>query len=76
MEDHTNKNLKLATWNLCLGLANKKELVSQKILEEKIDVCVMQEIEIPNTYDANLLSFKGYSLIVEKIKSSQGQECI
>ena len=46
MEDHTNNNLKLATWNLCLGLANKKEMVSQKILEEKIDVCVMQEIDI------------------------------
>ena len=28
MEDGTNK-IKLATWNLCLGLANKKDLSSR-----------------------------------------------
>ena len=44
MED-TN-NIKVATWNLCLGLANKKELVSQIIKNEQIDICCMQEITI------------------------------
>ena len=42
---HQN-DFKIATWNLCLGLANKKDLVSKTIVENEIDVCVMQEIDI------------------------------
>ena len=59
MEDQTNK-MKLASWNLCLGLANKKDLVSKIIKENEIDICAMQEIDIPAGYDTNILSFKGY----------------
>ena len=72
MED-TN-NIKVATWNLCLGLANKKELVSQIIKNEQIDICCMQEIDIPLGYNCNLLSFKGYNLITENnnVKSRTG----
>ena len=64
MESHTN-NVKLASWNLCLGLANKKDLVSKIILENKIDICAMQEIDLPTGYNTNLLSFKGYELLTE-----------
>ena len=35
------------------------------ILQEKIDVCCMQEICILSNDDKNLLSFKGYNLIAE-----------
>ena len=35
-------------------------------LENKIDICVMQEIEIMPEYNTGLLSFKGYTLIKEK----------
>ena len=31
--------IKIASWNLCLGLTNKKDYVSQMILNVKIDVC-------------------------------------
>ena len=61
MED----NIKIGTWNLCLGLANKKEIVSKMILEEGIDICCFQEIDVPLTLNHELLSFKGYALIVE-----------
>ena len=68
--EHTNNipnlNLKLATWNLCLGLSNKKDVVSQTILSNEIDICVLQEIDIPAGYDSNLLSFGGYTLEVEE----------
>ena len=64
MEDQANK-LKLASWNLCLGLANKKDLVSKIIKENEIDICAMQEIDIPADYDTSILSFKGYDLITE-----------
>ena len=46
--------MKLASWNLCLGLANKKDLVSKIIKENEIDICAMQEIDIPADYDTNM----------------------
>ena len=60
-----NSDIKLASWNLCLGLANKKEVVSRTILEKKIDICVMQEIDIHPDYNTDLLTFRGYGLITE-----------
>ena len=62
-----NSDIKLASWNLCLGLANKKEVVSRTILEKKIDICVMQEIDIHPDYNTDLLTFRGYGLITESI---------
>ena len=38
--------IKIATWNLCLGLTNKKDYVSQMITVNKIDICCMQEIDV------------------------------
>ena len=61
MED----KIKIATWNLCLGLSSKKDYVSQIILNEAIDVCCMQEVDLKKDINADLLSVKGYSLIVE-----------
>jgi exonuclease III len=39
--------MKIATWNLCLGLTTKKESFSKTIVEEDIDICCIQETEIP-----------------------------
>ena len=57
--------VKIATWNICLGLKSKKEYVKLKIIEEKIDICCIQESEIPKDFPRDILSFKGYSLEVE-----------
>ena len=54
--------VKIATWNICLGLKSKKEYVKSKIIEEKIDICCIQESEIPKDFPGDILSFKGYSL--------------
>ena len=43
----------IATWNICLGLKNKKEYVYDVIKEKKIDICLLQEVEIPVDYDTN-----------------------
>ena len=64
-------DFKIATWNLCLGLANKKDLVSKTIVENEIDVCVMQEIDIAPGYDTNLLTFNGYNLLTENSEVKQ-----
>ena len=52
--------MKIATLNLCLGLPNKKEIIKQTIIKEKIDVLCLQETEVEINLDHNLLSFPGY----------------
>ena len=52
--------VKIATLNLCLGLQNKKSLVKQIILQEKIDILCLQETELNINLNQNLLSFPGY----------------
>ena len=42
LDDRIN-NLKIATWNLCLGLANKKDLVTKYLDLHNVSVCCMQE---------------------------------
>ena len=36
------------------------------IKKEEIDICCLQEIDLPTDYDEKLLTFKGYDLITEK----------
>ena len=35
-----NCELKVGTWNLCLGLTNKKDIVKNYILSEAIDIAM------------------------------------
>jgi endonuclease/exonuclease/phosphatase family metal-dependent hydrolase len=58
--------IKLGSLNLCLGLANKKDLVKQIILDEKIDIMCVQETELSSNLDHSLLSFPGYIYESEK----------
>ena len=58
--------IKVATWNLCLGLKNKKDYVYDTLRREKIDICLLQEVEINTNYPLNILSAKDYSIEVEK----------
>ena len=59
------RKMKISTWNLCLGLSNKKNIVKNYILGESIDICCMQEVDIPRDYPNELLSFPGYNIEVE-----------
>ena len=58
--------VKIATWNVCLGLKNKKTYVSKTIEENGIDICCIQECDIKKDYPANILTFKNFNLEVEK----------
>ena len=51
-----------------------KDIVSKIFTEQGIDICVMQEIDVPAGYDESWLSFKGYNLLTEcnEIKSRTG----
>jgi exonuclease III len=59
---------RIATWNLCLGLLNKKDLVLDELISNKIDVCCMQEIEIDESVTTNILSNSQYQLEPEKVQ--------
>ena len=57
--------VKISSWNLCLGLSNKKEYVLNTLKNEDIDICLMQEVEIKRDYNINILGSNAYKLEVE-----------
>ena len=58
-------SIKLATWNLCLGLQNKKDYVSHKLNQENIDICCLQECEIPIDLEDKQLTLRDYKIELE-----------
>ena len=54
--------VKVASWNLCLGLINKKDHVLSTLKHEEIDICLAQEVEIKKDYDLQLLSDLTYKI--------------
>ena len=60
--------IKFASWNLCLGIKNKKDYVYDTIRNEKIDICLLQEVEIKKDYPTELLSSTDYKIEIEKHK--------
>ena len=67
-------NFKIVSWNLCLGLANKKDYETETLHRDNIDLCCMQEIELKTDFNHELLYCRGHSLLVEKntVKSRCG----
>ena len=58
-------NIKISTWNLCLGLPNKKDLVTDCLRTNKISICCLQETEVPNNYPEDQLNCNKYLLELE-----------
>ena len=48
-------NLKIATWNLYLGLPNKKEMITDYLKSKNINICCLQETEVPMNYPENIV---------------------
>ena len=59
------EEIKLATWNLCLGLPNKKDYVSHILTHELIDICALQECEVDPLIEEKYLSLKDYKIELE-----------
>ena len=57
-------NLKISTWNLCLGLINKKEIVTDYLQSKNVQVCCLQETEIPMNFPENDFFFVVVVVIV------------
>ena len=62
---HLQNKLKISTWNVCLGIANKKDIVTETLSREKVDVCCLQETEIPINFPKRILNCNGYNLKLE-----------
>ena len=50
-----------------MGLKNKKDIVFDTLREEKIELCLLQEVEIKKDYISNLLSTRDYKIEVKTI---------
>ena len=57
--------IKIGTWNLCLGLANKKDIVTRYLKENNVGVCCLQETEVQSDFPENILNCSGYTLELE-----------
>ena len=49
------KNIKIGTLNLCLGLPNKKDVVTDYLKANNVSACCLQETEIPVNFPENFL---------------------
>ena len=53
-------SVRIGSWNLCLGLQNKKDIVLDYLKENEIDICCLQETELTIDYPINILSDREY----------------
>ena len=69
-------NLKIGTWNLCLGLANKKDIVTVYLKTKEISICRLQETEIPVNYPEKILNCNDYVLELETCDNDKNRELL
>ena len=58
-------SINIGTWNLCLGLTNKKDYIKRKLIENQLDILCVQECEVPVNIDETTLTFAGYNIELE-----------
>ena len=56
-------NFSIATWNVCLGIANKKDSVTETLNHEGISVCCIQETD--QGFPIGVLNCNNYILELE-----------
>ncbi len=66
----TNNNLKVCTWNVCLGLKYKLIYVRELLQKNSIDILCIQEAEIAADDEKRILEIPNYSLELETVTGS------
>ena len=51
---------------MCLGLPNKKDIVVDILASNKVNICCLQETEIPSGFPENILNCGGFTIEIEK----------
>ena len=64
-------NLNIATLNLCLGLPNKKDSVTELLHRNNVNICCLQETEIPKNFPEKILDCGGFQLELELNKEKR-----
>jgi exonuclease III len=59
-------SVRIATWNLCLGLLNKKDHVLNELNLKKIDVCCLQETDLDPSVLSDILDNRQYKFEPKK----------
>jgi len=70
------KQIKICTWNVCLGIFHKMHFVKTAIKENEIDILCIQEAEVKVEDNVNLLQIQGFSLEIEKTSSTFSRRTI
>jgi exonuclease III len=52
--------IQISTWNLRLGIIYNKDTIKQMLKENIIDVCCMQEVELPHDSSSLPMSLPGF----------------
>ena len=60
------KQIKIYTWNVCLGILHKIHLVKKSVSENDIDILCIQEAEVKANDNEELILIQGFSMEVEK----------
>ena len=63
--------LKIATWNCCLGLFHKLCYLKQELLITKIDILFVQEAEIDTNVDPTFYEIDNYNLHFDQTRQSK-----
>ena len=50
--------MKLATWNVCLGIKGKKDYIKTVACQEDLDICCIQECDIKPDYVLRITTLK------------------
>ena len=69
-------NIRVASWNICLGVSNKLNYIKNLLCTENIDVLFIQESEIQNQTNRSFYDIDNYKLeISETINSGKARMC-
>ena len=60
-----HEQLKIATWNLCLGLLHKIDYVKTCLHKHNLDILNLQETEIKADVPLKTLHIPGYTIEIE-----------
>ena len=65
-----NNQLRICTWNVCLGLKYKLNYVKELLTKNSIDILCIQEAEISDDANVNLLEIPEYNIELENVTGS------
>ena len=71
-----NDMLKIASWNICLGISNKLFYIENLLNQEKIDILFIQEAEIQMQTDLKHYKIENFKLITSgTLNSGKSRLC-